>query len=209
MVSSIAAVLFDADGVFQYPEANRVAQVAAIFGSVPEPFERFMADLEAAEETTLTGALEFLEVLPPVLARWGAPDKAQEVSRWLNSVTVDHEVLTVISHLRQSGYLCALATNQRPDRVRFMMDELNFRAMFDHHFFSSELGMAKPDRGYFRAVLAALRLAPERALLIDDEPANVEAARSLGIHAECFANPKNGRAQAELRELLSRFGVAC
>ena len=176
---------------------------------MPEPIAEFIADVHAAEDTTLTGKLDFLEALVPVLARWGAPDKGQALRQWLTLVAVDHEVLGLVARLRQAGYACVLATNQQPHRARFMADDLGYRTKFDHCFFSCEMGVAKPDPRYFHAILKTLNLAPDQALFLDDKPQNIAGARSVGIQAECFANAKDGRAHAALTKILARFGVVC
>ena len=50
-------------------------------------------------------------------------------------------------------------------------------------FLSYRMGLLKPDAAIFRQVLAELALPPEAVLYFDDLPANVEAARELGIQA--------------------------
>jgi len=180
-------------------------------GYRPEPVERLVAEIHAAEDTTLSGELELLEVLPRVLARWGAGEHANEqaaaVCRWLNRVTVDAVVLELISELRRRGYRCALATNQQRHRATFMSNELRYRALFDDCFFSCEMGVVKPDPRYFRAAVARLGLEAATVLFIDDKPTNVESARSVGLRGVCFANSKDGLAHLALREVLRRFGV--
>jgi putative hydrolase of the HAD superfamily len=205
----IRAILFDADEVIQYPDSNRVARLSQVLGFVPEPIADFIAQLHVAENTTLTGALDFLEVLPPVLASWGLADRAEVVREWLTLITVDPQVLELVSRLRQGGYRCLLATNQQPHRAQFMAQDLGYGALFERCFFSCELGLAKPDPEYFRAILNATTLAPDQALFVDDKPQNVEAARSVGMHAECFVNAKDGRAHVALSELFRRFEIRC
>lgn len=204
---TIRTVLFDADEVLQYPELGRNADLTRILGFAPEPVDEFVAQVHAAEDTTLTGALALLDVLPPVLARWEAHGKAHDICQWLNIIMVDHDVLSVVSGLRQRGYGCALATNQQPHRATFMAEQLRYRELFDHCFFSCEMGLAKPDPDYFRAILTELGLTPAEVLFIDDKPQNVASAQSVGVHAACFANPKDGKGHLVLRELLGQFGV--
>lgn len=71
------------------------------------------------------------------------------------------------------------------------------------------MGLAKPDPEFFRAILNATNFAPGQALFVDDKPQNVEAARSVGMHAECFANAKDGRAHFVLSKLFHGFQIRC
>jgi len=70
------------------------------------------------------------------------------------------------------------------------------------------MGVAKPDQNYFRAILASLGLAAAEVLFVDDKPQNVASARSVGIPAACFANPKDGKGHLVLSEILAQFGVS-
>ena len=74
----------------------------------------------------------------------------------------------------------------------------------DGAFYSCALGVAKPDPAYFAAVLDLLALPPERVLLVDDNPANVAAARSVGLAAEAWSCRED---PALLRAHLARHGV--
>ncbi|MGN6743951.1 MAG: HAD-IA family hydrolase [Amnibacterium sp.] len=58
-----------------------------------------------------------------------------------------------------------------------------FAALFDPVCYSHELGVRKPDPAAFTAALTAMRAEPADVLLLDDLPANVAAARALGIRA--------------------------
>ena len=52
-----------------------------------------------------------------------------------------------------------------------------------HLFLSYRMGLLKPDEAMFTEVLRLLQLSAEQVLYFDDHPANVEAARRMGIQA--------------------------
>jgi len=60
---TIRGLLFDADEVLQYPQPGRNADLARLLGIAPEAIDQFVADVHAAEDTALSGRLEFLGVL--------------------------------------------------------------------------------------------------------------------------------------------------
>ena len=60
----------------------------------------------------------------------------------------------------------------------------------DYVFCSFDLGMLKPDVRIFEAVKEKLGCAYEEILFVDDKPANVAAAKSLGINALLFDEEK-------------------
>ncbi len=56
-----------------------------------------------------------------------------------------------------------------------------FLALFEAQFFSFQIGYCKDDPEAFQSVLAALRCAPSECVFVDDNPANIATAASLGI----------------------------
>jgi glucose-1-phosphatase len=48
------------------------------------------------------------------------------------------------------------------------------------------MGHAKPESGFYRAILEAERVDPAEAFFTDDYPENIEAASALGIHARLY-----------------------
>ncbi|HWQ09472.1 MAG TPA: HAD family phosphatase, partial [Holophaga sp.] len=64
---------------------------------------------------------------------------------------------------------------------------------------SGEEGIIKPDPTIYRTLCGRYQVAPERAVFIDDNPANVEAARALGMRGIHFRSP--GQLGDDLRGL--------
>jgi len=61
--------------------------------------------------------------------------------------------------------------------------EMDLAPYFNLNFPSFQTGYVKPDREAFLHALKALDCRPEKALFMDDNRANVETARSLGMEA--------------------------
>ncbi|TCC22036.1 HAD family hydrolase [Kribbella speibonae] len=177
------AVLFDADGVIQRPDRDWSARLTSL---VPTDGEAFVADLMAAEKPALVGKVDFRDALGDVLRRWNSPvsvDEALEPWSWF---VAEPAVIALIQSLRAAGIGCHLATNQQGYRRAIMQDERGYGAWFDRTFYSCDLGLAKPDPAYFRAILGALDLPASSVLFIDDNVANVEGAASVGLRAELY-----------------------
>lgn len=58
---------------------------------------------------------------------------------------------------------------------------------FEKCYFSYEMGMAKPDRDIFEAVLTDAGVVPGECLFLDDGQKNIEQAASLGIQSYLVA----------------------
>jgi putative hydrolase of the HAD superfamily len=211
-VPPIRVVLFDADGVIQHVEhaSGNVlrAQVERILGFVPDDLDRFTREIFEAERTAMVGHADFVEILHPVLAQWGAHGVADTLAaEWWCPIDTDQSILSLIGTLRQQGMVCALATNQQRYRARYMDETLSYRSVFDRSFYSYQLGLRKPDIEYFKAIIAALECAPDEMLFFDDAEENVAAARSVGLQAEQFVHPGTNHARASMIALLARFSI--
>lgn len=72
-------------------------------------------------------------------------------------------------------------------------------ACFEKVYYSHEMGMRKPDREIFEFVLSEKKLIAEETIFIDDTPANIEAAKMVGIEAIYLKPPE------KIEDLLSEF----
>ncbi|HEY3556802.1 MAG TPA: HAD-IA family hydrolase [Kribbella sp.] len=180
---SSRVVLFDADGVVQRPTLDWWSRLTAL---VPSDGDAFVAELMAAEQPALVGKVDFTDALADVLQRWNSTatlDEALEPWTWF---AAEPAVVELIQTLRAAGIGCHLATNQHAYRRAVMQDERGYGAWFDHTFYSCDLGLAKPDPAYFRAILGTLDVPASDVLFIDDNEANVAGARSVGVQAELY-----------------------
>lgn len=60
-------------------------------------------------------------------------------------------------------------------------DIQDFRKLFNHAYLSYEMGLWKPDSKIYEKVISDLDLKPEEILFLDDNQANIDSARKLGI----------------------------
>jgi putative hydrolase of the HAD superfamily len=75
-----------------------------------------------------------------------------------------------------------------------------FDDVFDHMTISAEVGLAKPDARIYQHALEKLGRRPEEAIFVDDVPANIEAAKRLGMQGLIFQEAE--QVIAEIRKLL-------
>ncbi|WJW76410.1 HAD family phosphatase [Thiohalobacter sp. IOR34] len=110
----------------------------------------------------------------------------------LSGFVVRPWILDKVARLRSRGYTTAILSDQT-----HWLDELDaryhFKDFFDHVFNSYYLGKGKRDPSLFDDVVAELGLEPQQALFIDDDPGNLQRARSRGLQTWLFS----GRAAFE------------
>lgn len=86
--------------------------------------------------------------------------------------------------LRGDGYTTGIITNNVAEFGDGWRGLLPVDELFDFVIDSSSVGVRKPDPRIFQLALERVpSVPPERAVFLDDYPANVEAARALGMQA--------------------------
>lgn len=200
---AITSVLFDADGVVQQSRPGFPESLRRMLPNTERGAE-FLRDLSAAELPTLTGERDFLTVMAKVMRQWECSGTAQEMARLWTRLDVSPDVVELISELRAAGVGCYLATNQQAYRAAYMTGELGYDGIFDEQFYSCRIGLAKPNPRFFDHIIAAIGGEPAAALLIDDNEANVLAARSVGLSAQTFVLTQG---VARLRQILAESGL--
>lgn len=77
-------------------------------------------------------------------------------------------------------------TNWSRETFPIARERFDFLKWFDGIVVSGEEGVAKPDPEIFHILIERYALEPRKALFIDDNPLNVETARSLGFQVHHF-----------------------
>ncbi|WP_243224915.1 HAD family hydrolase [Microbacterium sp. CIAB417] len=177
----IAHLLFDADGVIQEIPGG---WYAAMEPHVGDRSREFLHATWKDERPTLAGIGDYRPMLAATLEEYGVAAHVDDVLAdvWYR-IDPHPESLALVARLREAGYRVHLGTNQEPYRAAHMQTALGYADLFDTCFYSCELKAAKPDAGFFSAVVASLAAEPESILFIDDSERNVLAAREAGMRS--------------------------
>jgi len=202
-MTSIRAVLLDADGVVQLAPPTWRASLESLCED-PERTDDFLADVFAVEKSCLTGAADFEPALAAVLRKWRSNVRVEDALHIWTQIEPSPDILALARAIRSSGIAVALATNQQAYRASFMTNALGYMDYFDQLLYSCELGHSKPSPEYFSSALARLEVGPTQALFIDDHEVNTTAARDHGLRAEVYHLSEGlGR----LHEILIGYGI--
>lgn len=179
-MADVHTLLLDADGVLQWPTPGWLEKW--------RPFARgdlegFMAEMFAVELPALRGEEPLQESVERFLRETGRdPGAVDEICSPWRMIDLFEPAFDLIAQIRAAGVEVYLASNQQQFRRDVMLD-LGYADHFDGLFFSCDLGVAKPDPDYFRAILRELDRGPEGVVFIDDRHDNVAAAATVGISA--------------------------
>lgn len=102
---------------------------------------------------------------------------------YIEAVEPDPAVLAALGRLA-SSYRLALLSNGSGRRQRAKLERAELGPFFERIFISDELGRDKPDPALFRQALHVCGVAPERALMVGDDPRrDIEGALAVGLDA--------------------------
>lgn len=139
---------------------------------------------------------QFFDVLSSMVS---TPSK--EIRReWLELVVINASILELIKKLRSKYKLAILSDTPSPFFWE-IISQNKLEGLFDKVIVSSEIRMTKADVEIYKLILEDLGILPKEAIFIDDNPANVERARSLGIKGFVFTS------EIKLKTDLSSLGI--
>ena len=106
-----------------------------------------------------------------------------------------------LESLKKSGYRIYILSNFSRKGIEEGAKELDYMDKADGAVISYKVKMIKPDPGIYRYLLETYEIDPSKAVFIDDNAGNIEAAKKLGINTILFT----GKEDAD--EKLKAFGV--
>jgi len=135
------------------------------------------------------GVEEDQEVVNRMLAL--EPDYREEILYMLDHLELISEQFayakTWIRECKEAGYgVYYLSNYSRLLRER-QPGLTDFEELFDGGIYSSDVKMVKPDHKIYNLLCDRYDLKASECLFIDDRPANVEAAKAVGMDAKVFA----------------------
>jgi putative hydrolase of the HAD superfamily len=188
------SVFFDVDGVIVHgynfqSELRRPWDVhlEADMGIKQDVFFREFI-CKAFVKEVLVGKKPLVTALEEALPVLGYHGSAMDIiGYWLMRDTqLNHVLLKQVTRLKSLGHHVYLATNQDHLRATHLWQNLGLSHIFEDIFYSARLGHQKPEEGFFTAVAARVDLTQAPALLFDDTPDVVEAARRAGWDAALY-----------------------
>ncbi len=170
-----------------------------LLGPYPEDTDHAFHRMERGE----ISAMDWFAEASQAVAEVGVQLDMGRMGDAFRALGVHDVVVERVRSLRADGYKTAILTNNIREASETWRTMLDVDALFDVIVDSSAVGMRKPNPAIYRHTLDLLGgIAPEQAVFLDDAPSNVEAARTIGMHA-IVVGPDPMPALAELDRILS------
>ncbi|MFT4112225.1 HAD family hydrolase [Silvibacterium sp.] len=200
----ITAVIFDYGRVLSNPEdAVAKDRMIALTGLTEEQlfpsYWRFRHPYDLGE---LNGTAYWKSVASDA----GTTFTAEQIESLIETdilmwASLNEEMLAWVVALQDAGYPTAILSNMGEDMLRYMRQEFGWLAHFQHHTWSCEIGIGKPDPTIYTHTCERLGVSPATTLFIDDKPENIAAATEMGLHAIQFHSIEQLMQELESRGL--------
>jgi putative hydrolase of the HAD superfamily len=184
-VGVLRAALFDLDGVLRHHDPDHAGRVEAEHGLAPGTLGRAafeVARLEAAVSGALTHEAWTRAVADELTATHGVEGPTVAAAYFaIEAATVDEDVLALVREVRRRVPV-GLLTNGS-SRLPEELAVSGLASEIDVVCNSWDLGVAKPNRVAYELAAARMEATPAQCFFTDDRPANVDAARAVGMTA--------------------------
>lgn len=115
--------------------------------------------------------------------------------------SLNEETMGWVVALQNAGIPTAILSNMIWEILGYMRQEFGWLSHFQHHTWSCELGIAKPDPAIYIHTCDNLGVPPQETLFLDDKPENIAAAKKIGLHAIQFTSVQQLRTDLAARGL--------
>ncbi len=189
MTQTIKAIIFDMGGVFINTFDHSARQnMAQRYGITEKELDRivFHNSLSADAEKGLYSKEELLERMAQQV---GIPleDATAFYMEYFSKDEEDAELVAFVRTLKPH-YKLGLLSNAYPGTREWMQEYHTFLDLFEISFFSAEAGMRKPEPEFFRLILDAMQVEPQKTLFVDDFPENIAGAQQLGMQTVWYTD---------------------
>ncbi|MBL4680043.1 MAG: HAD-IA family hydrolase [Pseudomonadales bacterium] len=203
----IKAILTDLDGVlrhwnnkslFAFEEAKGLEKGFLFSCAFKEQFVHPAIVGEVSHEQWLDNVVSELEnVVPQKLAK-------QLIKQWKDSTSeIDWRV--VDEYQAAFPDVPIVLVSNATTRMDQDLKGTGLLEILSNKINSSEIGLAKPNPGFFNVTLNTIACLAEEVLFIDDQIENIDAATQLGIHSFHFQGFDSHKNLESLKTFLARF----
>ena len=149
------------------------------------------------------GTITVPELIEALAVQTGLPASAMQrlVDAVPHALAPLPETVGWLERLREAGHRLFFLSNMPAEVADHLEASHAFLSHFEAGVFSSRVQLSKPDAAIFQLALERFGIAAQDTIFLDDLPANVEAARALGLHAVQFEHA------AQAADALAALGV--
>jgi len=202
----VQAVVFDYGNVLSLPQPEQALVDMAAKLCLPfDALEKLYWEFRPGYDAGLTPGVRYWHEV----ASRGGCDMNDEIAQQMISMdnaswSRENKAMSEFARqVRAAGFRTAILSNMPKDFRDFLPVGVQWLPQFDHHTYSCELNVTKPDQRIYEHCIRGLRIEPENAVFIDDREINCEAASAIGMQSVLFRDTEQA-----LKEAAALCGVS-
>jgi beta-phosphoglucomutase-like phosphatase (HAD superfamily) len=177
------AIIFDLDGVLvDMPNGHYEAlnKALGLFGAKIEKEEHY-AQFNGLPTRKKLEELERQNRLPGGLREFINEIKQNYTKEVIPTYcTPDYSKIILLRHLKDNGYLLACCSNSIKETLHMMLKSAKLFEYFDLIIGNDEVAQPKPHPEIYLVALERLGVKPEEAIIVEDSPHGIAAAKASG-----------------------------
>lgn len=186
----IKAVTFDLDGVyFLNGKENFIKNLGIKYGISEDEGKRVFLKSDEMNKLYKTGQWSDEQFWKWAVSEWKINEGWQGiVDLLIEGYEVNDQVVEVVKKVRDNGYKTLICTSNFPARINGLNKRFGFLSNFDAWALSYEVGVNKPDKQLYQALVNKTGVEAKEITLADDYEPSVVAAKEVGISAFVYEN---------------------
>jgi len=194
-MKNVKVILFDIDGVLiKFPHYFSRKLENKGYKNAGKILDSFFNGKDKNNHNT--GKTDMEKNIGPYLKKFGWEDSIENFFKQqfgFEQKYIDKNLISFIKQLQKKGKKCYLCTDQGKIRAKFILNEMNFKNIFNGHFISCHVGHRKIHNNFWKHVLIKLKkdikgIKPEEIAFFDDLQINIDVAKKFEINAFLFKN---------------------
>lgn len=123
--------------------------------------------------------------------------REETVKEWTGYERVLIDTVELIRELKECGHCVALLSNASQAYIDYLFEKFNLNGLFDKTFVSSNYGVAKPDREFYKICVDSFSEKFGGIYFTDDNPANLKDLEEFGITPILFTSARDFKSQVD------------
>ena len=182
----IKAICFDLDGVYFTPESFQRFKKAISKGVDDEIVNNvlYKSNMMLSFKKGEISENEYWDFVRSELKINFENEQIFEILK--DSYEVNPKIVELVRTVREKGYKTCICSNNFETRIRELNKKFDFLKDFEVHIFSYKIGVMKPDKKIYEALIRESHVNADQIVYSDDSSEKLVGANELGIHTFVF-----------------------
>lgn len=178
----IKVICFDLDGVYFLNGKSNFVKALVELGVSEDEAKRVFLKSDQMNAQYKTGKMTDEEYWSWALKEWGLTLSTKEiVDLLIKGYEINQYVVDYVKSVKNAGYKTAICSSNFPARINGLQKRFGFLDDFDVITLSYKVGVNKPAKQLYEALIVNSGAAPSEIVYSDDYEPAVNAATELGI----------------------------